>query len=339
MTETAQVFIGCSSESLDYAEAISSKLSNFVECQIWNEDILEINRYTFTEIQRKIKESDFCIFLFTSDDIVESRSTRYEAPRDNVILELGLAVGLIGADRVFIVREKNGNLKTPSDLAGINIAYFDKSKSNPTIAVSDACMKIKQKISRSKLRKDLKSITIAVSGAQGVGKTTTVGDLSRYLSSNKKNLNVQVKSEIARNLIKRGIGSDQNTKPEEYALYIKKHLEFFHTPVSFDIKLLDRSLLDVLAFANANNNIHNNWNKMLGSLVEIVVAEIDFYFYIPIQKEVPLEDDGVRNINPLYRAKIDKEILNLLNIIYPSFIELRGNRDDRLNEIIENIRI
>jgi hypothetical protein len=37
------------------------------------------------------------------------------SPRDNVIFECGLFMGVLGKDRIFIVCDSNANIKVPSD--------------------------------------------------------------------------------------------------------------------------------------------------------------------------------------------------------------------------------
>ena len=43
-----------------------------------------------TELQKQIQEVDFAVLVLGADDIVESRNEKSDAPRDNVIFELGL---------------------------------------------------------------------------------------------------------------------------------------------------------------------------------------------------------------------------------------------------------
>jgi predicted nucleotide-binding protein len=56
--------------------------------------------------------------------------------RDNVILELGLFVGAMGRERVFIVQPEvigEQKFKIPSDLFGINPVLFQKSDSKESL--------------------------------------------------------------------------------------------------------------------------------------------------------------------------------------------------------------
>jgi predicted nucleotide-binding protein len=78
-----------------------------------------------TSLIQKLDKYHYGIFLLTPDDKVESRERKLKAPRDNVILELGLWLGRASRDRAFFVVPKDIDLKLPSDLSGINPVLYD----------------------------------------------------------------------------------------------------------------------------------------------------------------------------------------------------------------------
>ena len=65
----------------------------------------------------RLDDFDFAALILTPDDVTISRDEEMQAPRDNVLLELGLFIGAIGRERSFIVYDRGSNLKLPSDLA------------------------------------------------------------------------------------------------------------------------------------------------------------------------------------------------------------------------------
>jgi predicted nucleotide-binding protein len=62
------------------------------------------------------------LFLFASDDKRVMRGKEESVTRDNVIFETGIAIGLLGKERVFIIAEKDTAL--PKDLDGLTVFKF-----------------------------------------------------------------------------------------------------------------------------------------------------------------------------------------------------------------------
>lgn len=78
-----------------------------------------------TIIRKLIEESHgacFALALFSPDDKVENEESR---ARQNVILELGYFIGLIGQERVRIL--KKGIVEIPSDLQGVIYENYDSN--------------------------------------------------------------------------------------------------------------------------------------------------------------------------------------------------------------------
>jgi len=77
-------------------------------------------RHPLDDLLETIHSSDYAILVVTADDITRSRGRRQFAPRDNVILELGMALGqLEDPRRTFIVTPRGVDLKIPSDITGL----------------------------------------------------------------------------------------------------------------------------------------------------------------------------------------------------------------------------
>jgi len=141
------VFIGSSAEGLDMAKAVQANLEYSCECQIWSQGLFGLSSGTLETLVKSIDKFDFAILVLTEDDITISRGNEQKSPRDNVIFELGLFIGGLGQKRTFIVIDRNGKIKLPSDLAGITPATFEPPV-NGTIqsAVGTACLQIEQAI-------------------------------------------------------------------------------------------------------------------------------------------------------------------------------------------------
>lgn len=177
-----------------------------------------------------------------------------------------------------------------------------------------------------------KQIIIAVSGAQGVGKTTFCNDLKSCLNEKFKDKEICIKGGVSRGLINRGIASDDLTESQDYALFFKAHFENVSNSSSANIIILDRTFLDTLTYAIINENMHPNWLLFCQSIAKYIITRIDIYFYIPVDSKIELEDDGIRNVNKNYQLQLNECMANSLSEFYPNHIKLFGMRNQRVNQ-------
>lgn len=143
------VFIASSKEYLPFAEAIQNgiKSSNTI-VKVWTDGIFEASDTTIESLVSVIETYDFGIVIFGADDLVESRGNEKPAPRDNVILELGLMIGAFGRARTFIAKPHSLDIKIPTDLLGVTCLSFDNVPGSEAIsAVMSACDFLRDKIS------------------------------------------------------------------------------------------------------------------------------------------------------------------------------------------------
>jgi Predicted nucleotide-binding protein containing TIR-like domain len=129
-----RVFIGSSSEALDLARRIRDELKSGQELEVktWDE-VLRPGEMLLDGLRRLVNLYDFGIMVLGADDIVQrgEERGRTRTPRDNVIFELGLFMGVLGRKRALpiIVRDRAGAaLKLPSDLAGLNYTELHLDK-------------------------------------------------------------------------------------------------------------------------------------------------------------------------------------------------------------------
>jgi predicted nucleotide-binding protein len=77
----------------------------------------------------------------------DTRYVQYRTPRDNVIFELGLAIGSISRQRVLMVADRAVKLKIPADLFGITPEEFDMpQRGNLTASLHAVSKKLEAKI-------------------------------------------------------------------------------------------------------------------------------------------------------------------------------------------------
>jgi len=75
----------------------------------------------------------------------EETSSQSATPRDNVVFELGLFMGDVGAERAFVVKPRGVALKIPTDLLGMKSLEYDASDpAELTTALAPVCNEIRK---------------------------------------------------------------------------------------------------------------------------------------------------------------------------------------------------
>jgi len=146
--ERPSVFVGSSGEGLEVARAIQFQLQDTALVSVWNEGVFGLGEGTLEGLVRMLDRFDFAVLVITPDDVVTSRGEDRQAPRDNVMFELGLFMGRLGTGRTFAVCSDSPNLKLPSDLAGVTMARFkaDDAAHDLTAALGPSCFRLRQAI-------------------------------------------------------------------------------------------------------------------------------------------------------------------------------------------------
>lgn len=128
------VFIGSSIEGLGIAQAMQLELEYEAICTIWYQGVFGLSKGTLQSLYEALPNFEFAILVLTPDDLAIYRDQVVQLPRDNVLFEMGLFMGHLGPERVFIVYCDDGQTKLPSDLAGIGLAKFHKPEGTKKIS-------------------------------------------------------------------------------------------------------------------------------------------------------------------------------------------------------------
>lgn len=154
--EKPKLFIISTVEALNIARDIKAQLDyDDVDVTIWNEtSVFNGGDYTLEALERVVKESDFGIAILQDDDIIVSRDTEQRGPRDNVIFELGLFMGLLTRKRTFIALPRGVMQKLASDLAGLTPFEY-KTDINKNHDVSNLVHGLRNTIRRLGIRDKL----------------------------------------------------------------------------------------------------------------------------------------------------------------------------------------
>jgi hypothetical protein len=120
-----KLFIGSSGKNLRVAQVLADSLEEVAEVTVWHEGVFGLG-YGFLEtLLKNLEDFDFAAFVLAPDDVTTSKDEEKPAPRDNVLFESGLFMGVLGRDRVFLVYDQSVGIKIPSDLAGVTLATYD----------------------------------------------------------------------------------------------------------------------------------------------------------------------------------------------------------------------
>jgi hypothetical protein len=148
-----KLFIGSSQKNLRVANVLAEGLEEYAEARVWSEGVFGLNEGFLETLLKKLGEYDFAVFVLASDDLTMSKEESRPSPRDNVLFESGLFMGVLGRDRVFLVYDEAVGLKIPSDLAGVSLASYDGARiggSDAAAAVRKACRLIGDSITASR---------------------------------------------------------------------------------------------------------------------------------------------------------------------------------------------
>jgi len=87
---------------LPIAEAISTRIPvDLAIVQLWTHDVFGPSRFPIEDLEAQLDRADFAVLVLRPDDRVESRGKEHDAPRDNVVFELGLFMALVHIDGSF----------------------------------------------------------------------------------------------------------------------------------------------------------------------------------------------------------------------------------------------
>lgn len=133
-------------EALTIAEAIQENLQYECNVELWSQGVFNPSSTTLEDLLATLRRNDFAIFIFSPDDITILRNKAYTTVRDNVILELGMSIGIIGKERTFYVTPLDSEVHLPTDLLGFNPAKYDPTHPNIIAATGITCTTIKRRI-------------------------------------------------------------------------------------------------------------------------------------------------------------------------------------------------
>lgn len=130
------MFIGSSAEGLSIAKALQINLQYEIDSTLWSQGVFGLGGTTLESLLTQAARADFATFVLSPDDVARIRRDELKAARDNVILELGLFAGALGARRVFFVVPSDKDFRVPTDLHGITPAMYTPGSHGGNVVAS-----------------------------------------------------------------------------------------------------------------------------------------------------------------------------------------------------------
>jgi deoxyadenosine/deoxycytidine kinase len=170
---------------------------------------------------------------------------------------------------------------------------------------------------------------IGLAGTMSVGKTTltkALGEIDRF-----KDYIIQ--TERSKYLSSLGIPlNTDSTLPGQFVFLAERASELLQPNI-----ITDRTIWDVCSFTLSAKSI-NDWEKR--AFVEAAMYLRDYYDVVVYvsPRGVPVEDNGIRTTDLVYRLKIDTAIKMALEEYKPKkLIEVEGTTEERIATILQNI--
>ena len=176
-----------------------------------------------------------------------------------------------------------------------------------------------------------KQVSLGISGAPGVGKTSVVDEVAKQVSSKHS---VELSKDVARSLARQGVRINTESGIDDYLAFLTVRFRDM-SQLHADVVIYDRTLLDILVFMELNEDDQGWLKQLTEELLRWQMDRLSLYFYIPMEFEI--EHDGVRIADPIINHQIDQIIVRLLREHRPDFITLRGSISERVNTIFESL--
>lgn len=151
-----RVFVISSTEALPVAEQVMVCLdSKAIAVHLWDQGTFGISDYPISSLMDAIEACDFTIAIASADDVLISRDKEAKAARDNVHLEYGISLGILGRLRSMLLVQADDEVKLPSDLAGLTtLRYRHGSAEEMRRSIKKACIAARDRIEQEGVFQD-----------------------------------------------------------------------------------------------------------------------------------------------------------------------------------------
>jgi HD superfamily phosphohydrolase/nicotinamide riboside kinase len=177
--------------------------------------------------------------------------------------------------------------------------------------------------------------TVGFSGAHSTGKST----LAEYFRVNLPEARVEIVAGITRQLIAEGFPLGRQSTQAAWLRYVTRQLQAERRArlEGAYLTISDRTILDALGYARTLRGIRSEevTEEFLALLKEVWLAEMhryDLIVYFPI--EFAMVSDGIRDEDPGFRERVDKEIRAALQECPVACVTVGGDLENRYRQVM-----
>lgn len=141
-----KIFIGSSGEGRVICDALQEKLSEKHDTSPWHL-IFGASGTTIETLVEQLAQFTFGVFVLSADDHAVRRGSGVVLPRDNVVFEAGLFMGMHGRKRTFLVCPSDvEEFHMLTDLSGVTTVRYESKLSFPLQAILPVIQQIERAI-------------------------------------------------------------------------------------------------------------------------------------------------------------------------------------------------
>ena len=197
---------------------------------------------------------------------------------------------------------------------------------------------------------------IVITGSHGVGKTTLGKQIFQYIQSEENKIDIineftiekaslskifsgrkkyNYLPDVAIEAFNSGFSISEDTSLETELWIISKQVELENK--FFDNYVTDKCFIDLLAYGIY---IFKDNSALIEILKQIAIPHMhkyDLVIYLPTG-EFPIEDNGIRSLDPVFQQEIDRVILEIMKENNIPYHRISGSKEERYEQILKLIK-
>ena len=170
---------------------------------------------------------------------------------------------------------------------------------------------------------------IGLCGTMSVGKTTLVDKLKEL----KQFKDYEFATERSKYLMNLGIPLNTDSTLNGQTIFLAERV----AELMKENIIMDRTVLDVIAFTNLANTIDFKDKEYFEDYARVFVGDYDYIFYIdPIG--TTMEDNGIRETDLKYRELVDGAVIKAMNTYghrCKNVHVIKGTTNERIEQILD----